>query len=145
MPPLELWTPQRTPGRRGTATSPCRSRCRRARSSSTVADHVLVTGRHHHRQGLLGVDAQVVAVDLARVGQDVVDRALVNQAAQGQDRLQAGEVAGAGLDAEVDDEVADQVVAGQVCEPAGEERERVGIGRQVVVVDRETGFRRGPR
>ena len=63
------------------------------------------TGVDHHGQGLLGIDRQIVGIDIARIQEDIVDRGLVDPAAQRQDRLQAGDRARAPGHREVDDEV----------------------------------------
>ena len=76
-----------------------------------------VTGVTTTASRLLGVDAQVVGVDVGVADQDVVAGALVDQAAQRQDRRQAGEVGGARRDAEVDRQAAGQGVAARSWKP----------------------------
>ena len=87
MPPLELWTPAETRGAPGLGDVAVPITFPSGEISVTVDRHARGDRRHQHRQGLLGIDRQVVGVDVARGDQDVVDRALVDQAAQRQDRL----------------------------------------------------------
>ena len=92
----------------------------------------------------MGIDGQVVTIDVARGQKEVVDRGLIDQATQRLDRLEAGDAAGARGHREVDHEVARKRHARQAQEVgrARNQGELVGVGGQVRIVDRQDGVGR---
>ena len=53
----------------------------------TVTVMLGVTGVDHHGQRLVGIDRQDVGIDIVRTTEKVIERTVVDQAAQRQDRL----------------------------------------------------------
>ena len=117
VPPLELCTAGSTAGAPGEGDVAVPMTLPLGEINCTVAVMLCVTGVTTTADGLGGVDRQRVAVAVARRHQHVVDRALVDQAAQRQDRREAGQAAGpADVTVKLIDEAAESGIAGQVLE-----------------------------